>query len=108
MWSEASMQCLPTFPSQSTTPSAGERLVLEQQVLVERAERAGRVPDRHLQHPQVGVGPDVGVGQRAVVVGLVWEVPEAVAGQVEVELPAQLLRPRLGVVVEGGTGQAMG
>src|SRR3984885_2664853 len=88
--------------------SASERLVFEQEVLVERAELARGVPDRHLEHPQVGVGPDVGVSERAVVVGLVREVAQAVAGEVEVELPAELLGALDGVVVERRSGQAGG
>ena len=40
-----------------------ERLVVEQQVFVERTELAGRMPDRHLQNPQIGLRVKVGVGQ---------------------------------------------
>src|SRR5271156_5590032 len=54
--------------------SVGERLVLQQEVLVERAELPLRMGDGDLEDPQVGVRPELDLRQRAVVVGGMGEV----------------------------------
>src|SRR5580700_10731826 len=49
--------------------SVGERLVLEQEVLIEGAELPLGVGDGDLEHPQVGVRPELDLRQGTVVVG---------------------------------------
>ncbi len=77
-----------------------ERLVLQQEVLVEGAEPPIRVDNCDLEHPEVGVRPEVDVGERAVVMRGVGEIAQAVAREGHVELPAESFGRFLRVCIE--------
>ena len=85
----------------------GERLILQQKVFIERAERAVGMGDSDLEHPEVGARSKTDIGQRPVVVGGVGEFGETVTGEVEVQLPAEVGGRILGVVVELSSGDAL-